>query len=69
MSQSDLENAMGKPVYNYPGLEGCVASLKWLWETRFAAIAGDNPAFEAWSEHHLFHIHALISVYPFIQVH
>lgn len=30
------------------GVESSEASLRWLWENEFAAIAGDQPAMEAW---------------------
>lgn len=49
MSEPELKEVMSKPEYHYPGLEGSLTSLKWLWESRFAAVAGDNPGFEAWS--------------------
>ncbi|KAH8817018.1 putative cyclase-domain-containing protein [Xylogone sp. PMI_703] len=49
MSEAELTQVMTKSEYHYPGLEGSITSLKWLWESRFAAIAGDNPGFEAWN--------------------
>ncbi|KAJ5085476.1 hypothetical protein N7532_010247 [Penicillium argentinense] len=30
------------------GIESSETTLRWLWETGFAAVAGDQPAFEAW---------------------
>lgn len=30
------------------GLESSEKSLRWLWETGFAAVAGDMPSMEAW---------------------
>ncbi|KAH8673827.1 hypothetical protein BX600DRAFT_410505 [Xylariales sp. PMI_506] len=30
------------------GLESGREILRWLWESRFAAVAGDHPTFEAW---------------------
>ncbi|KAH8647660.1 putative cyclase-domain-containing protein [Xylariales sp. PMI_506] len=30
------------------GLESSEELLRWLWENRFAAVAGDQPSFEAW---------------------
>lgn len=30
------------------GLESSIATARWLWETGFAAAAGDQPSFEAW---------------------
>ncbi|KAI9048408.1 hypothetical protein LZ554_007244 [Drepanopeziza brunnea f. sp. 'monogermtubi'] len=29
------------------GVQACEESLRWIWERRFAAVAGDMPAFEA----------------------
>lgn len=29
------------------GVKSCEATLKWIWEKEFAAVAGDMPAFEA----------------------
>jgi len=49
MSDEELTEVMGKPEYQYPGLEGSLESLEWLWDSHFAAVAGDNPGFEAWS--------------------
>ena len=49
MSSDELEKVMSQPGYFYPGLEGSLQSMEWLWDTHFAAVAGDNPAFEAWS--------------------
>jgi hypothetical protein len=50
MSDAELTAVMSKPEYQYPGLEGSLKSLKWLWDSQFAAVAGDNPGFEAWSK-------------------
>lgn len=30
------------------GIESSETTLRWLWETGFAAVAGDQPGFEAW---------------------
>jgi kynurenine formamidase len=30
------------------GLESSKETLRWIWENKFAACAGDQPAFEAW---------------------
>jgi hypothetical protein len=68
MSELDLQEVMSKPEYQYPGLEGCLTSLKWLWESRFAAVAGDNPGFEAWSKSSPCHTH-LIALHPYSHSH
>jgi kynurenine formamidase len=44
-----LTSQMAQPEYHYPGLEGSEESLRWLWNTHFAAVAADSPGFEAWS--------------------
>lgn len=48
MPHDELEATMAKPEYHYPGLEGSMESLEWLWDTGFAAVAADSPGFEAW---------------------
>ncbi|KAI5201822.1 hypothetical protein E4T39_05048 [Aureobasidium subglaciale] len=30
------------------GVESSEATVRWMWEKRFAAVAGDQPSFEAW---------------------
>ncbi|KAF2496968.1 hypothetical protein BU16DRAFT_526024 [Lophium mytilinum] len=49
MPKDALINLMGAPEFHYPGLESSLESLEWLWNSHFAAVAGDNPGFEAWS--------------------
>jgi kynurenine formamidase len=34
--------------FQYPGLESNLTVLAFLWESQFAAVAGDCPGFEAW---------------------
>jgi hypothetical protein len=51
MPKEALIELMGQPEYHYPGLESSVKSLEWLWNNNFAAVAGDNPGFEAWSRY------------------
>jgi hypothetical protein len=48
MPHEELVAKMAQPEYYYPGLDGSLESLEWLWDTGFAAVAGDNPGFEAW---------------------
>ncbi len=48
MTVEQLEKALGGPRPD--GLAGVEASeevIKWIWEN-FAAVGGDQPAFEAW---------------------
>lgn len=35
----------------YPGLEGCLESLEWLWDTKFSCVASDSPGFEVWGQY------------------
>ncbi|KAF2467912.1 uncharacterized protein BDR25DRAFT_374217 [Lindgomyces ingoldianus] len=35
-----------KTGHSWPGLGQSEETLRWLWEQQFAAVAGDNPAFE-----------------------
>ncbi|KAI4149218.1 MAG: hypothetical protein L6R39_002551 [Caloplaca ligustica] len=35
-----------RPTADFAGVEATHAVLKWLWDTKFAAVAGDMPAFE-----------------------
>lgn len=37
-----------KTHHNYIGVEGTKESIEWLWNHHFAALIGDNMAFEAW---------------------
>ncbi|MCJ1285523.1 hypothetical protein MMC26_004863 [Xylographa opegraphella] len=36
-----------RPTADFIGVESTIDVLRWLWENRFAAIAGDAPAFES----------------------
>lgn len=53
MSDKELEVIMSDTAYQYPGLEGSVQTLAWIWNTHFAAVAADSPGFEAWSKYRL----------------
>lgn len=33
------------------GVKACEETFKWVWDNHFAAVAGDNPPFEAWPPH------------------
>ncbi|KAL4805230.1 putative cyclase-domain-containing protein [Aspergillus unguis] len=46
-----------KVHHNYCGLEGTESSIEWLWNHRFAALVGDNMAFEAWPAEMPYRIH------------
>lgn len=52
-NQSDADMAKlttcsrGDPDYQFCGVDTTPELLKWIWEN-FSAVAGDQPAFEAW---------------------
>lgn len=35
-----------RPTADFAGVEATEEVLKWLWDSKFAAVAGDMPAFE-----------------------
>ncbi|KIW44437.1 uncharacterized protein PV06_02908 [Exophiala oligosperma] len=50
MSESDLTAVKERSspwAASYPGVENTLEMLGWLWDNRFAAVAGDAPGFEA----------------------
>jgi kynurenine formamidase len=47
-SLSTKESSFSKQPLQYPGLESNLEVLAFLWDTQFAAVAGDCPGFEAW---------------------
>jgi kynurenine formamidase len=42
------KSIFAKQPFQYPGLESNKKVLEFLWDTKFAAVAGDCPGFEAW---------------------
>ena len=46
-SQNKADNKASLDRGEYIGLERTMAAAKWLWNQHFAAVASDNPGFEA----------------------
>lgn len=50
MSREEIEALRdGAPAAGFRGVEQSEEVLRWVWEN-FAAVAGDQPAFESWRE-------------------
>jgi kynurenine formamidase len=47
-SLSTKQAIFAQSPFQYPGLESSLQTLKFLWNSQFAAVAGDCPGFEAW---------------------
>ncbi|KAK4894352.1 hypothetical protein LTR27_007485 [Elasticomyces elasticus] len=48
LSQQERQTLAQLPSPPAIGIESSEATLRWLWDTGFAAIAGDQPSMEAW---------------------
>ena len=48
LSDTQAQALADIPVPPAIGLESSEETLRWLWETGFAAVAGDMPSMEAW---------------------
>lgn len=46
MTQAEIEALPERPTPDYLGVEPSKETLRWLWESGFAAVAGDAPSFE-----------------------
>ena len=46
LSASSQYELAERPTHDFAGLEATTAVLEWLWHSKFAAVAGDMPAFE-----------------------
>lgn len=67
LSEEELQKRMDVQDMTYPGLQGSLESLEWLWDTQFACVAADSPGFEVWSECHFLII--LPYVYELSMIH
>ncbi|KAF2828531.1 putative cyclase [Ophiobolus disseminans] len=47
-SLSAKKSIFTKSPFQYPGVESSLEVLAFLWDSQFAAVAGDCPGFEAW---------------------
>ncbi|KAA8649554.1 hypothetical protein EYZ11_006611 [Aspergillus tanneri] len=48
MSISEKTDYANKPTPELAGVEPTVDMLRWIWDSGFAAVAGDSIAFEVW---------------------
>lgn len=48
LSETQAKNLADIPSPPAVGIESSEHTLRWLWETGFAAVAGDMPSMEAW---------------------
>lgn len=48
LTSSECQALADKPSPPAIGVQSCEEMLRWIWETGFAAVAGDMPSFEAW---------------------
>lgn len=39
---------------SFTGVESTKEVAKWIWDSKFSAVAGDAPSFEAWRKLYLF---------------
>lgn len=51
LEDHEIQTIMSNPAYQYSGMKGSLESLEWLWNSHFAAVAGDCPGFESWSKY------------------
>lgn len=47
-SSAEVQVEGTKTRHEYIGVDSSQASIEWLWNNHFAAVAADNMAFEAW---------------------
>ena len=48
LSEADAQRLVAEPNPPAIGLESSEEVLRWVWDQQFAAVAGDQPSFEAW---------------------
>ncbi len=48
LSEEDAEKLVATPIPPAIGVESSQDILRWVWDCQFAAVAGDQPSFEAW---------------------
>lgn len=48
LSEAECQELAAKSVPPAIGLESSEETLRWLWDTGFAAVVGDQPSFETW---------------------
>lgn len=47
-SPEEIQTRITEKVSSSIGVESCEEILRWIWDSNFAAVAGDQPAWEAW---------------------
>ena len=58
ITSTERSNLAAIPSPPAIGLESSEATLRWLWDQEFAAVAGDQPSWEAWPcENRYFSLH------------
>jgi Putative cyclase len=48
LSEAEAQRLVAEPNPPAIGLESSKEILRWIWDNKFAAVAGDHPSFEAW---------------------
>jgi len=48
LSEVEAQKLVAAPNPPAIGLESSEEILRWIWDNKFAAVAGDHPSFEAW---------------------
>ena len=48
LSEKEAQKLVVTPNPPAIGLESSKETLRWIWDSQFAAVAGDHPSFEAW---------------------
>lgn len=48
LSEAEAQTLVAEPSPPAIGLESSEEILRWIWDNKFAAVAGDHPSFEAW---------------------
>jgi hypothetical protein len=48
LSEPEAQRLVAEPNPPAIGLESSEEILRWIWDNKFAAVAGDHPSFEAW---------------------
>lgn len=48
LSEAEAQKLVAVPNPPAIGLSSSEEILRWIWDTKFAAVAGDQPSFEAW---------------------
>jgi hypothetical protein len=58
-SPEELARLQANLPHEFIGVEQSEEMLRWIWEN-FSAVAGDQPAFEAWPTQKEWHMHEIL---------